>query len=86
MERNELLNEFKTRLRPYVTDKEVLEDFDEQTHLTNDLHINSAHVIDVVLDVENAFDILIDDASFEKITTVGSCIDLIIEKTAEKLQ
>ena len=53
-------------------------DSDDATDLLQDLKINSAHLIDIVLDVEEAFDIEIDDESVEKMITVKDSVDTIL--------
>lgn len=83
MSREELLNKVKTIIKPYVGDEEAYGNFNESSDLINDLKINSAHVVDIVLDIETEFDIMIDDDAINEMTTVGSAIDLIGTKTSE---
>lgn len=80
MNRQEILHEFKTVLRPYTIEKEKLENIDERTHLLKDLHINSANIVDIVIDAEVNYKIEIDNDSVEKMINVGSCLDVIMEK------
>ncbi|MBO0932983.1 acyl carrier protein [Fibrella aquatilis] len=75
-----LREKFVAILTPYIADKALLTGLNNDTHLTKDLHINSAHVVDVVIDTELEFDIEIDNDSIDQMTTVGSCVDLILEK------
>lgn len=77
MERQTILEEFKSILFPYTPDKEKLNSITEDTRLLEDLHINSANLVDIVIDTESKFNIEMDMDSLEKITTVGSCIDVI---------
>ena len=49
----------------------------------NDLKINSANLVDVVLDVEDEFDIEIDNDSMEKMLSVKAAIEIIESKLAE---
>ncbi len=49
-----------------------------------DLNINSANLVDIILDVEDAFEIHIDNESMEKMLTVKATLDIIEAKLAEK--
>ena len=44
---------------------------------------NSANLIDIILDLEDEFDIEIDDESMENMLSVKSAIDIIENKLAE---
>ncbi|MAN58330.1 MAG: acyl carrier protein [Flavobacteriaceae bacterium] len=49
--------------------------------LTNELNINSAHLVDVVLDVEDQFDIEFANEDMENLRTVNDAIEIIRKKT-----
>lgn len=84
MSREEILEELKTVLAPYTMDKEVLNAMNDETEFIKDLKINSANLIDIIIDAEDKYDIEIDPDSAEKIHNAGSCIDVIMEKIKEK--
>ena len=77
MTREDILLALKEIITPYLSDKSLLEGVNENTHLITDLKINSAHLVDVVLDAETRFNIMIDDESMEKMLTVGECVNII---------
>jgi len=52
------------------------------SHLMNDLNINSAHLVDIALDVEDAFDITLDEKDMEAMQTVNDAVSIVNEKTA----
>ncbi|PRP66471.1 acyl carrier protein [Nonlabens agnitus] len=52
------------------------------SHLMNDLNINSAHLVDVALDVEDAFDITLDEKDMEEMQTVNDAVRIVQKKTA----
>ena len=56
----------------------------EDSDFLNDLKINSANLVDVILDIETEFDILIDNESMEKMLNVRSAIHIITKKLSEK--
>lgn len=80
MDRHEILEELKKVLGPYIKNKDLLQNIDETTNLIADLRINSANLVDIVIDAEAKYNIEIDVDSAEKMTTIGTCIDVIQEK------
>lgn len=82
--KDELITTLKKIVKPYVQDKEAFENVTENTDFIKDLKINSANLVDVALDVEEEYDIEIDNASMERMLTVGAAIDIINQKLAEK--
>lgn len=84
MNREEHIAKLKEIVKPYVKDAPALEDLTEDTDFINDLNINSANLVDVILDVEEVFDIEIDNESMEKMRDVKSALAVIEQKLAEK--
>jgi acyl carrier protein len=77
MEKELLLDKLKEVVRPYVQDQQAFEVFTEDTDFINDLKINSANLIDIVLDIEDAFDIEIDNEAMEQMLNVNKAVDII---------
>lgn len=84
MTKIEILEELKNLLAPYTKEKEKLESINENTDLINDLHINSANLVDIIIDAEEKYDIEIDMDDAEKMTNVANTIDVIHSKIANK--
>lgn len=80
----ELVTSLKQIVKPYVQDEAAFENMSEATDFISDLKINSANLVDVVLDVEDAFDIEIDNESMDKMYSVKSAMDVIQIKLQEK--
>jgi len=80
MNNEEVISELKTIIKPYVQDQKAFENISDSTDFVKDLKINSANLIDIILDVESRFNIVVDDESIEKMLTVGAAIDLIKRK------
>lgn len=85
MTRQEILSELKKVIAPYTTNKEMLAGIDDQTDLIKDLKINSANLVDIIIDAEAKYDIEIDYDSADKMVNVGTCIDVISEKLSQKI-
>ena len=84
MNRAENFAKLKEIVKPYVKDAPALENLTENTDFINDLNINSANLVDVILDVEEVFDIEIDNESMEKMRDVKSALAVIEEKLLAK--
>ena len=84
MTRKEILDELKTVISPYTTNKEMLAGIDDHTDLIKDLKINSANLVDIIIDAEAKYNIEIDYDVADKMVNVGTCIDVISEKVNEK--
>jgi acyl carrier protein len=80
MNREKLIAELKSLIQPYSQDLEALEKISEDTDFIKDLKINSANLVDIILDVEEAYKIEIDNESMEKMITVGAAVNIIEEK------
>ena len=76
MNRKEIKARLKELIEPYVQNDEAFKEVNEETDLLQDLEINSAHLVDIILDMEEEFDIEIDDDTAEKMTSVGSAIEI----------
>ena len=78
------IQQLKESVKPYVKNEDALANINEDTDFINDLNINSANLVDVILDVEEVFDIEIDADSMEKMRDVKSALAVIEEKLALK--
>ncbi len=79
MTEKEIIEKIKKIVTPYTQNKPALENFDESTDFINDLKINSANLVDVILDVEDEYNIEIDNDSMNQMLTVKDA-KLIIER------
>ncbi|WPQ61570.1 phosphopantetheine-binding protein [Chitinophaga sancti] len=82
MDKETLIAELKAIVKPYAKDEEALANINENTDFINDLKINSANLVDVILDVEEKYNIVIDNESMEKMVNVKSAIEIIEAKVA----
>ncbi|MBW2715227.1 MAG: acyl carrier protein [Deltaproteobacteria bacterium] len=81
MEQTEIFDRVVKILTPYVKNQEALERASMTTNILDDLKVNSARLVDVVLEFEDAFNIEIDDDDVDKVETVGNAVELIEAKT-----
>ncbi len=80
MEKKLLIEKLKEIVKPYVQDQVAFEQLTEETDFINDLKVNSSNLIDIVLDVEDVFDIEIDNESMEQMLDVQKAIEIIQSK------
>jgi len=83
MTRKELITSLKKIVKPYVQDQEAFKNLSKETDFINDLKINSANLVDVILDVEDEFNIEIDNESMEKMLSVKAAMEIIETKLAK---
>jgi acyl carrier protein len=84
MNKEETIEKLKSIIKPFVNNQEAFEQLTEDTDFIADLNINSANLVDVILDVEDAFGIHIDNESMEKMIDVKSTFAIIEDKLAEQ--
>lgn len=84
MTKETLIAKLKTIVQPYIQDEDAFKNLNENTDFINDLKINSANLVDVILDVEDEFDIRIENDDMEKMISVKAAMDLVTEKLAAK--
>jgi acyl carrier protein len=77
MTKEELIIKLTAIVKPYIQNEEAFKDLNENTDFINDLEINSANLVDVILDVEDEFNIEIDNDSMEKMLSVKATIEII---------
>lgn len=80
MEQEKIVEKLRSIIEPYVEDKPLLEGITPETDLLNDLKINSANLVDIIIDVEMEFDIEIDDEAAEQMLKVKDAVNIIKER------
>ena len=80
MSQDEIFEQVVKILTPYVKNQEALDSVSTGTHILDELKVNSARLVDVVLEFEDAFDIEIADEDVDSVETVGNAVELIQSK------
>ena len=84
MKKEEMIAGLKEIIKPYIQDENAFANLSEETDFINDLKINSANLVDVVLDIEDKYDIIIDNDPMDSMLDVKSAMAVIESKVAEK--
>ena len=82
----EMLTDLKGIIKPYIQNQEAFDNLTEETDFIKDLKVNSANLVDIVLDVEDKFDIEIDNDSMDRMLNVKAALSVIQEKLNGKGQ
>ncbi|EMY81758.1 acyl carrier protein [Psychroflexus gondwanensis] len=77
-------DKLKVIVQPYVNHQENFDNLTSKSDFINDLQINSANLVDVVLDVEDEFDIRIENDDMEKMISVEATVNVIQKKLKSK--
>lgn len=80
MNQKESLQKIKEIVKPYIQNQEAFENLTEETNFITDLKINSANLVDVVLDIEDEFNIIMENEDMEKMITVSDALKVVREK------
>lgn len=82
METSEVQSKVVEIIGRYAKNKEALDTVTEATNILEDLKVNSARLVDVILDFEDEFDIEVEDEDADAVNTVGDAVALIQSKVA----
>lgn len=84
MDKQETIEKLKNIVKPYIQNQEAFDHLTESTDFITDLKINSANLVDVILDIEEEFNIIIDNQSMERMLDIKSAMEIIETKLSEK--
>ena len=68
-------------VKPYLPNDVDESAIQPESRFIDDLNINSSHLVDIVLDVEDRYDIRVEDAEMQEMRSVADAIQLVRQKT-----
>jgi len=80
MEKSEVMEGVVKILTPWVKNQDALAAISMDTNILEDLKVNSARLVDVVIAFEDGFDIEVADEDVDTVNTVGDAVNLIASK------
>ena len=80
MDDKKIFEEMVNILKAYTKDVTLLDKAEMKTHILNDLKVNSARLVDVIIKCEDVYGISIDDDEADKIRTIGDAVRIIKQK------
>jgi len=78
--KEERYQKLKDIIKIYLPEDVAVSDISEESHFINELNINSANLVDIVLDVEDAFDIRLENEDMDQMETVKDALQIIDTK------
>lgn len=70
----------KDIIKIYLPDDVSVDDIAADSHFINELNINSANLVDIILDVEDEFDIMLENDDMDQMQTVQDALGIINAK------
>lgn len=78
--KDERYQKLKDIIKIYLPEDVSVEDITMDSHFINDLNINSANLVDIILDVEDEFNIMLENEDMERMQTVQDALEIIATK------
>lgn len=82
MTSEEIFNLLEPIITTYLPEDVSAKEINRKSDLTRELNINSAHLVDIILDIEDVFNIEFKNEDMEKLRNVDDAISLIQQKIA----
>jgi acyl carrier protein len=79
MEQAEIYTNVVRIISKHAKNEEALKSISTDTHIVKDLQVNSARLVDIVLDFEDTFNLEISDDDADRINTIGDAVKLVKE-------
>jgi acyl carrier protein len=80
MDDKKIFEEMLNILKDFTKDPTLLEKATLDTHILNDLKVNSARLVDVIIKCEDVFGISVDDDEADRIRTIGDAVRIVKQK------
>ncbi|NKI25863.1 acyl carrier protein [Arenibacter sp. 6A1] len=84
MRNEERFKTLKNIVKIYLPEDVSEEAIEAESNFTSELNINSANLVDIVLDVEDAFHIKIENEDMDQMKTVKDALYIIDQKLLNK--
>lgn len=78
MDQQQVMNSVVEILTPFVKNAAALSAISMETSILAELKVNSARLVDIVLEIEDRFSIEVTDAEADRVKTVGDAVKLIL--------
>lgn len=78
------LARLKGIVKTYLPEDVSIDSVGEESNFVTELNINSAHLVDIVLDLEDAFGIRLENEDMDQMQTVKDALNIIDQKLLTK--
>ncbi len=80
VERDKIYERVVELVRPLSKNKTAVENISEDTSILDDLQVNSARLVDLILSFEDEFNIEVDDDAADLVKTIGDAVDMLAKQ------
>jgi acyl carrier protein len=80
MTKEQRYEKLKDIIKIYLPEDVMIKDVKLDSHFINELNINSANLVDIILDVEDVFGITLENEDMDKMKTVQDALLIIDQK------
>jgi acyl carrier protein len=80
VERDKIFERVVELVRPLSKNRSAVENISEETSILEDLQVNSARLVDLILAFEDEFNIEVDDDAADSVRTIGDAVDMLIKQ------
>jgi len=84
MNTEERYQKLRDIVKIYLPEDVSVDAISQESNFIDELNINSANLVDIVLDVEDAFDIMLENDDMDQMRTVKDALAIIDKKLADK--
>ncbi|MEK6153765.1 phosphopantetheine-binding protein [Flavobacteriaceae bacterium 3-367] len=84
MQDEQRYQKLKEIIKIYLPEDVSVDQVGQESHFIEELNINSANLVDIVLDVEDTFDIMLENEDMEQMQTVQDALAIIDKKLQHK--
>lgn len=81
MSEQEVFDKVVSIIEPFAQNEQALREATMNTAILEDLRVNSARLVDVVIEIEDVFEIEVSDEDADAVKTIGNAVHLIVEAT-----
>ncbi|TNF84334.1 MAG: DUF1493 family protein [Acidobacteria bacterium] len=80
MDRDKIYERVVELVRPLSKNRTAVENISEDTSILEDLQVNSARLVDLILAFEDEFNIEVDDDAADSVKTIGDAVDMLAKQ------
>ena len=80
MDRDKIFERVVELVRPLSKNRTAVENISEDTSILEDLQVNSARLVDLILAFEDEFNIEVDDDAADSVKTIGDAVDMLAKQ------
>lgn len=80
MTSEEIYGKLEPIIKTYLPDDVSAKEINLNSDLTRELNINSAHLVDIILDIEDVFNIEFKNEDMEQLRNVNDAVSIIQQK------